>query len=360
MIEFDVLRTRDGRLVLAHDYADAERRECLTLEEGLDHFAGEAYAGVELDVDLKLPGLRARGRRGARPARAPRALARLDDVPGEPRPARRARARSPARLVGAARAAQLSEVAAHVRLPAYAMAAYMRARLPALAAARIRAGGCEAIMSHQILVSRRLVRGGARRGRPALRLDRGRRVEDPRARGARRGRRDHERPAAVRLAADRAGAGRLRGGLARAELHLGDGAQLVGLPVGGTFSAKVQPACCQVNSAEPASCHGEVDCPASGTQPSGLSHWAVKRTCIGRSSRRRRAGRARRARPSCRCSRLAHVDVELVRSGAPAGRQRDRQRRRERRRAPGHSRPSRAIEGSLAAASGGRHAAATR
>ena len=56
MIEFDVLRTRDGRLVLAHDYADAERRECLTLEEGLEHFAGEAYAGVELDVDLKLPG----------------------------------------------------------------------------------------------------------------------------------------------------------------------------------------------------------------------------------------------------------------------------------------------------------------
>ena len=37
MIEFDVLRTRDGRLVLAHDYADAERRECLTLEEGLEH-----------------------------------------------------------------------------------------------------------------------------------------------------------------------------------------------------------------------------------------------------------------------------------------------------------------------------------
>ena len=44
MIEFDVLRARDGRLVLAHDYADAERRECLTLEEGLELFAGEAYA----------------------------------------------------------------------------------------------------------------------------------------------------------------------------------------------------------------------------------------------------------------------------------------------------------------------------
>ena len=42
----------------------------------------------------------------------------------------------------------------------------------------------------------------------------------------------------------------------------------------------VQPACAQVNSAEPASCHGELAWPASGTQPSGLSHWAVKRTRI--------------------------------------------------------------------------------
>src|SRR4051795_13250162 len=56
MIEFDVLRLRDGRLVLAHDYEDAERRTPPTLEEGLDHFAGEAYAGVELDIDMKLPG----------------------------------------------------------------------------------------------------------------------------------------------------------------------------------------------------------------------------------------------------------------------------------------------------------------
>ena len=56
MIEFDVLRLRDGRLVLAHDYEDAERRAPPTLEEGLDHFAHDAYADVELDVDLKLPG----------------------------------------------------------------------------------------------------------------------------------------------------------------------------------------------------------------------------------------------------------------------------------------------------------------
>ena len=56
MIEFDVLPTSDGRLVLAHDPIDAASREPLTLEEGLDHFAGEAYADVELDVDLKHTG----------------------------------------------------------------------------------------------------------------------------------------------------------------------------------------------------------------------------------------------------------------------------------------------------------------
>src|SRR4029077_11443170 len=56
MIEFDVLRLRDGRLVLAHDYEDAARRDPVPLDEGLDHFAGDAYAGVGLDVDMKLPG----------------------------------------------------------------------------------------------------------------------------------------------------------------------------------------------------------------------------------------------------------------------------------------------------------------
>ena len=42
--------------MLAHDYEDAAKREPLTLDEGLDHFAGDAYADVELDVDMKLPG----------------------------------------------------------------------------------------------------------------------------------------------------------------------------------------------------------------------------------------------------------------------------------------------------------------
>src|SRR5204862_6553509 len=42
-IEFDVLRLRDGRLVVAHDYGDAAKREPMNREEGLDDLAGEAY-----------------------------------------------------------------------------------------------------------------------------------------------------------------------------------------------------------------------------------------------------------------------------------------------------------------------------
>ena len=94
MIEFDVLRTRDGRLVLAHDYEDAEKRDCVTLEEGLEHFAGEAYAGVELDVDLKLTGYEREVVDGlARYGLTERSLVSTH-VPGEPRPPRRAGARA--------------------------------------------------------------------------------------------------------------------------------------------------------------------------------------------------------------------------------------------------------------------------
>src|SRR6478735_4422388 len=46
MIEFDILPAKDGRLVLAHDPVDAASRECVPMDEGLDHFAGDAYADV--------------------------------------------------------------------------------------------------------------------------------------------------------------------------------------------------------------------------------------------------------------------------------------------------------------------------
>jgi glycerophosphoryl diester phosphodiesterase len=158
MIEFDVLRTRDGRLVLAHDYEDSETRVCVTLEEGLEHFAGEAYAGVELDVDMKLPGYEREVAEGlARHGLVERSLVSsmypesLDRL-GELQPGLR-RGWSVPRVRRNYLRAPL-----YVRLPTYAIAAVVRARMPAQAAARIRAGRCEALMCHQILVSRRLVR----------------------------------------------------------------------------------------------------------------------------------------------------------------------------------------------------------
>jgi glycerophosphoryl diester phosphodiesterase len=162
MIEFDVLRARDGRLVLAHDYADAESRECLTMEEGLDHFAGETYAGVQLDVDMKLPGyerevasgLHERGLTGRSLVSTmyPESLDRL----GELAPGLR-RGWSVPRV-------RRNYIRSPLAVPAYVIARVMRARLPGQAAARIRAGGCEAIMANQILVSRRLVKAVKRAG----------------------------------------------------------------------------------------------------------------------------------------------------------------------------------------------------
>jgi len=56
MIEFDVLPLRNGRLVIAHDHLDAERRQPIPLAACLDAFAAPPLDGVELDCDLKLPG----------------------------------------------------------------------------------------------------------------------------------------------------------------------------------------------------------------------------------------------------------------------------------------------------------------
>jgi glycerophosphoryl diester phosphodiesterase len=63
-IEFDVLWLRDAHLpleeraplVVAHDWADAERRTPLTLAEALDAFLEPPLDKVEIDLDIKLPG----------------------------------------------------------------------------------------------------------------------------------------------------------------------------------------------------------------------------------------------------------------------------------------------------------------
>lgn len=155
MIEFDVLRLPDGRLVLAHDYEDARSRECATLEEGLDHFAGEAYNGVELDVDLKLPGYerevvdglleRGLADRALISSQYVASLDRIDQLSPRIR-----RGWSVPRVRRDYTKTALAPIA-------YAIAAFLRARLPHAAARMLRAGRCEAVMAHWMLVSARLV-----------------------------------------------------------------------------------------------------------------------------------------------------------------------------------------------------------
>lgn len=156
MIEFDVVRLRDRRLVLAHDWEDAAGREPLTLEEGLDLLAGEAYSGVELDVDLKQPGfervvmegLAGRGlvERSIVSTQYVESLDRIGDL-----------------APGARRGWSVPKVRRdYTKGPlaplAYGAARVMRRRLPGQARAMLRAGRCEAVMAHWMLVSPRLVR----------------------------------------------------------------------------------------------------------------------------------------------------------------------------------------------------------
>jgi glycerophosphoryl diester phosphodiesterase len=156
MIEFDVLRVPDGRLVLAHDYEDAGKRRPLSLDEGLDHLARPEYGHLQFDVDLKLPGYEREVVEGLTSrGLAERALVStmyvesLDRL-GELRPGLR-RGWSVPRV-------KRDYTRSPLAVPAYAVIRWMRARLPARAAARIGGGGCEAIMAHRFLVSRRLVK----------------------------------------------------------------------------------------------------------------------------------------------------------------------------------------------------------
>jgi len=157
MIEFDVLRLRDGRLVLAHDLEDGSRPDALTLDEGLDHFAGEAYANVELDVDLKVPGyerevvdgLSARGL-GERALISTHYLESIDLI-GRLAPGIR-------RGLSVPRLTSDPTKSSWKRPIALAVAVLARRLVPIRAGRLIRAGRFEALMCHWRLVSPQLVR----------------------------------------------------------------------------------------------------------------------------------------------------------------------------------------------------------
>ncbi|HEX2162261.1 MAG TPA: glycerophosphodiester phosphodiesterase [Thermoleophilaceae bacterium] len=156
MIEFDVMPLPDGTLVLAHDPRDAESRTPLTLEEGLEHFAAEAYADVELDVDLKIPGYEAAVVEGLRE----RGLLERSLISSTyPESLRLVRQLDPHVRRGWSVPRVRRDLRRHpvLKYVAYGAVAWWRAGLPTKAERALRRGECEALMSHYVLVTRQLV-----------------------------------------------------------------------------------------------------------------------------------------------------------------------------------------------------------
>jgi glycerophosphoryl diester phosphodiesterase len=167
MIEFDVLSERPdgtGRLLLAHDYgALTSGPPPLTLRAGLEHLASEAYAGIELDVDVKLPGYGARVvaelRQTGLVGRSLVSSTFPDDLDAM-------RAIEPSLRVGwsVPRARRDYTEDKLMAIPALAMLAGYRAWLPGRARAMLAAGRFDAIMAHWRLVTPGLVKAVAQGG----------------------------------------------------------------------------------------------------------------------------------------------------------------------------------------------------
>jgi glycerophosphoryl diester phosphodiesterase len=157
MIEFDVLE-QDGRLLLAHDSEHVEG--AVTLEEGLSHLAP---TGVELDVDLKLPGYEARVVEALRAyGLVSRALVSTQYM----RSLVAIRVLEPELRLGwsVPRVRRDYTRSPLLAVPAYALLTRMRRRLPPAAREHIAAGRCDAVMAHWKLVTPALVRAVAEAG----------------------------------------------------------------------------------------------------------------------------------------------------------------------------------------------------
>jgi glycerophosphoryl diester phosphodiesterase len=158
MIEFDVLPEHldgSGELLLAHDFDDAAARTPHTLDEGLAHFAGAAYDGIELDIDLKLPGYEERVVAALRRhGLAERVLvSTMEDSS-----LALLRARHPEIALGWSVPRMQRDPLRNpvTALPAIVILQYVRWALPGVAANRMRRGEIDALMSHWRLVTPRL------------------------------------------------------------------------------------------------------------------------------------------------------------------------------------------------------------
>jgi glycerophosphoryl diester phosphodiesterase len=161
MIEFDVLPAHwpadDATpLVLAHDHEHLAG-DAMSLEEGLAHLASEAFVAVEIDVDLKLPGYEQRVVEALRThGLIERALVSSQYM----RSLVTIRALEPRLRLGwsVPRARRDYTKSRLYLLPALSALAFMRRRLPGLAAGHIGEGRVDAVMSHHRLATPALLR----------------------------------------------------------------------------------------------------------------------------------------------------------------------------------------------------------
>jgi glycerophosphoryl diester phosphodiesterase len=166
MIELDVLSEQPGgggRLLVAHDHEDMRSRPSLDFGVALEHLAGERFAGIEIDVDIKLPGYELAVLDAVRERElVPRTL-----VSGMfPAGLAKIRAAEPALRLGwsVPRVRRDYTTDLLTAIPALAMLTGYRATLPRRARAALRAGRFDAIMAHWRVVTRPLVRAVAEGG----------------------------------------------------------------------------------------------------------------------------------------------------------------------------------------------------
>jgi glycerophosphoryl diester phosphodiesterase len=163
MIEFDVLSERtdgSGALLVAHDYEDMRSRTPLTLEEALEHLAGEAFAGIEIDLDVKLPGYELQVVDALRNA----GLTDRTLLSGMfPSSLARVRAAEPSLRLGwsVPRVRRDYTTDLLTAIPALAMLTGYRALLPRRAKEMLATGTVDAIMAHWRVVTPALIRAVA-------------------------------------------------------------------------------------------------------------------------------------------------------------------------------------------------------
>ncbi len=166
MIELDVLSERSdgsGRLLVAHDFEDMRERTPLSFERALEHLAGDAFAGIDLDVDVKLPGYELRVLDSLREF----GLVDRTLISGMfPAGLALIRAAEPALRLGwsVPRVRRDYTTDLLTAIPALAMLTGYRAMLPRRARAALREGRFDAIMAHWRVVSPALVRAVAEGG----------------------------------------------------------------------------------------------------------------------------------------------------------------------------------------------------